>query len=353
MKPRFQTLQLAENESFLVFRRASNDGFSFNWHRHAEIELTLIEQGRGRRFVGDHIGDYEAGDLVLLGSNLPHTWRSETGTGLLSLLSGSEIPRKMEEIGQEGQAFSDVQGKAETRSDHLQAETRTDHVQPSANKDRPSPDCAIVAQFRTDFMGADFLDRAELLELRQLFERASGGLLFSDVQNATELRADMNCLLAASGLERVVVLLDLLRKLAAAPNARVLSSPAYTSNAISELADDRIARVCRFIMEQIDQAEQGEQAPAELSLARVAAESGMAPASFSRFFKRATGRTFISYVNELRIGRACRLLLETDLTITEIAYRVGFNNLSNFNRRFRKIRGEAPRDYRSHWNVQS
>jgi len=208
-------------------------------------------------------------------------------------------------------------------------------------------------------MGSDFLERPEMQELRKLFERASGGLLFSEVENGPELRAGMTDLLAAKGLARVVALLDLLGKLAATPNARVLSSPAYTAATISELADDRIARVCRFIVEQIDQGDPANRAsrlnsepPAELSLARAASEAGMAPASFSRFFKRATGRTFISYVNELRIGRACRLLLETDLTITEIAYRVGFNNLSNFNRRFRRIRGQAPREYRLEWRAR-
>jgi len=332
MKPRFQAIQPGEQESFVVFRRATNEGFGFNWHRHPELELTLIERGRGRRFVGDHIGEYESGDLVLLGSNLPHTWRSETGTGHLEFEGDRPSPN-----GDRPSKKGDRPSEKPKGTDHLER------------------DSAIVVQFRPDFMGSDFLERPELLQIRTLFERASGGLLFAGIANADDLRSDMASILAAQGFPRVLALFGLLTKLAAAsPDAPVLSSPAYTAATISELADDRIARVCRFIMLHIEQSgvDSATPAPAELSLARAAAEAGMAPASFSRFFRRATGRTFISYVNELRIGRACRLLLETELTITEIAYRVGFNNLSNFNRRFRQIRDQAPREYRAGWRRQ-
>ena len=72
----------------------------------------------------------------------------------------------------------------------------------------------------------------------------------------------------------------------------------------------------------------------------------MSPSAFSRYFKRVMGKTFSRFVNELRIGQACRALLETDRPIAEIAYDCGFNNLSNFNRRFRELRGVSPRQFR-------
>jgi transcriptional regulator GlxA family with amidase domain len=72
----------------------------------------------------------------------------------------------------------------------------------------------------------------------------------------------------------------------------------------------------------------------------------MSPQGFSRFFRRYMGRSFVSYVCELRVGRACRLLLETDQTVSQVCWACGFTNLSNFNRRFRMLKGLAPREYR-------
>jgi AraC-like DNA-binding protein len=83
-----------------------------------------------------------------------------------------------------------------------------------------------------------------------------------------------------------------------------------------------------------------------LSAADIAAELGMSESRFSRFFHRATGNTFTDFVNRVRINRACQLLMESDRLITDICYVVGFNNIANFNRRFRDIKGMTPRDYR-------
>jgi AraC-like DNA-binding protein len=84
----------------------------------------------------------------------------------------------------------------------------------------------------------------------------------------------------------------------------------------------------------------------ELSLAAVAREARLSPAAFSRFFRRMTGRTFVGWVNEVRIGHACRLLVQTDRPVLAIALDSGFGNLSNFNRTFRRLRGCAPRVWR-------
>ena len=78
-----------------------------------------------------------------------------------------------------------------------------------------------------------------------------------------------------------------------------------------------------------------------------AALAGMSTSSFCRYFRRVTGKTFVEFVNELRVGRACRLLTESERPVTEIAYTVGFGSLSNFNRRFRELRGMNPRAYRA------
>jgi AraC-like DNA-binding protein len=100
---------------------------------------------------------------------------------------------------------------------------------------------------------------------------------------------------------------------------------------------DQINAVVSRITEQLDH---------PLSAGRIAAELGMTESRFSRFFRRATGNTFTDFVNRVRINRACQLLMESDRPITEICYDVGFNNVSNFNRRFLDIKGMTPREFR-------
>jgi AraC-like DNA-binding protein len=137
-------------------------------------------------------------------------------------------------------------------------------------------------------------------------------------------------------LERLVAVLDLLRLLAQSEERRPLASPGY-SPSLHQRDIRRIDRVMRYL----------QQHKAEpIALETVAQLIGLTPKSFCRFFKANTGKTFVSYLNELRIGDACQKLIETGASITEIAMDCGFNNLSNFNRRFREIKGLAPREFR-------
>ena len=106
----------------------------------------------------------------------------------------------------------------------------------------------------------------------------------------------------------------------------------------NQQTDRKLGRVLRFIDEHRHEA---------LAQQAVANSAGLSPAAFSRFFKRATGKTFVAYVNDLRLREACRALLETDQSITEIAYAAGFNNLSHFHQQFRQATGKSPREYRA------
>lgn len=273
MKARIERVSTGDAASFLC-RRRTDSRFGFAWHYHPELELTLIVRSRGRRFVGDSIEAYDDGDLVLVGSNLPHTWSSDPS-------------RK---------------GRHE----------------------------AVFCQFPREF-----LKSPELSAAQRLFDRSSRGLRFTGRTQRAVAR-QMEELERLQGLRRLAGLLEILDQLARSTESRPLSGRGYVPSVRSGDAD-RIDRVCRFLNGRFAEG---------VTLAEAASVAHLSIPAFSRLFRRATGRTLVAYLNELRTGLACRELMETGRAVSDIAYDVGFNNLSNFNRRFRALKGLSPREYR-------
>jgi AraC-like DNA-binding protein len=272
MKARIERVSPGGGDSFIC-RRRIDPRFGFNWHLHPEIELTLILHSRGRRFVGDSIEPYEDGDLVLVGSNLPHTWDSD--------------PHR--------------RGRHE----------------------------AVFCQFSESFLGADFLRAPEMAAARRLLDRASRGLKFSG-------KTRMEGMDRLQGLARLAALLEVLDRLARSRDVRPLSSREFVPG-LRRGDERRIDRVCRFLNERFT---------GRITLAEAAAAAHLSVPAFSRFFRRKTGRTLVAYLNELRTGLACRELIESDRSISDIAFDSGFNNLSNFNRRFLELQKMSPRAFR-------
>lgn len=278
MQALYEKIQ-APGQSFLVKERVDAK-FDFRWHYHPELELTWIVSSEGMRFVGDGIARYGAGDLVLLGSNLPHTWQSDETSSL--------------------------------------------------KKHR-----ALYTQFSPDFLGAEFFELPEVAGIRRLFDRAALGLRFTG-KTVSEASQRLQKLMGSSGAQRVALMIDLLGVLAEARNVVALSSRAFAP-ALRRGDQNRIDAVCRHINEHFAEG---------LTQPDVARVAHLSVPAFSRFFKRSLGRTFTDYVNELRIGAACRMLIESDKSVAEICYASGFENLSNFNRRFLAIKRMNPRDFR-------
>ncbi len=161
-----------ENESYRFNRRIDN-GFAFAWHYHPEIELTLIVQSRGKRFIGDQISDFKEGDLVLMGPNLPHTWYS-----------------------------------------------------PPARPSRPDSHQAIYAQFGEDFLGTEFFSRSELIRVDRLLKRSALGLqITGTIRN--EVEASMHQMQHLEGLPRLLVLLGILDRLSRVRHLKTISSKGY------------------------------------------------------------------------------------------------------------------------------
>lgn len=287
MRAYTQRIAPAQESSFL-YRAKAERRFAHGWHRHAELELTLIVASCGTRLVGDNIETYESGDLVLLGPDLPHAWRSDPSFG-----------------GRDG------------------ARRRLHR--------------AIVVQFREDFLGTSFLQAPELRQVRQLFQAAGRGLqVLGSLRD--EVARRLQDLGRAEGPDRLLGLLGILVILAQTRSSLRPLARGKLQIPPPEGELHRIDRVLAYLAAHHTE---------PINQARVAAILGLSPAGFSRFFRRATGRTFSRYLGELRIGRAAQLLIETDRPILEISFDSGFANLSNFNRRFRSLKGVTPSAFRA------
>ena len=194
---------------------------------------------------------------------------------------------------------------------------------------------ACIIQFREDFLGSDFFDSLELSAIKGMLGRSAHGLCFSGParDEAAERIVAMEKL---SGLRRLTTFLEILELLARARKVTTISSPGFVPS-LNHASHQRIDRVCRYVNENYTKS---------ISQPQAADLVQMSSSTFRRKKKKTVGLTFVEYLNSLRISHACRLLIETDLSILEICHQSGFNNLSNFNRRFLKSKGVSPRQYR-------
>jgi len=283
MKPSLFKVTPPEQASFRCVR-VREQTLGVPWHFHPEYQLTLVLSARGQRIVGDSIAPVQAGDLTLLGQNLPHFW-DVAGT--------HDGPRR-----------------------------------------KPRLD-AIVVQFRAEFLGREFWGVPETARVVTLLKSAGRGLAFSAAARKRVAPAIVR-LVKLSGLQRLLGLIAILDGLAGEGRGTPICSPDYAPELDME-DRDRLEPVLRHIHEQL---------AAPLRRHHLAALAGVSETSFSRYFHRKIGKTLPQFVNELRVGRARRLLAETDLAVTRIAAECGFHNLSNFNSQFRAIAGVTPMQLR-------
>jgi AraC-like DNA-binding protein len=253
------------------------------WNHHPQFEIHLIRHGSGRLFVGDYIGHFDAGHLALIGPGLPHDWISD-------LAPGEQI------VGRD-----------------------------------------VVLQFDGESLLKLRETLPELDELQGLFSRARQGIEFSGAtrRQAIEMLEEIG---RSSGLKRLSLFISLLQTLneAGAVESRTLASQQYAPM-LDGLTTERMAQVFDYILKDLNE---------ELRMSVIARQLEMSEPAFSRFFKRTTGHTFVDLTRKLRIQRACRLLLQSRLSVSDICFEVGYANLSNFNRHFRHEMAETPSEYR-------
>ncbi|MFK0004514.1 AraC family transcriptional regulator [Paenarthrobacter sp. NPDC090522] len=253
------------------------------WNYHPEYEIHLTRAGPGKFIVGDYVGTFEPGNVVLVGPGLPHDWVSDLEAG-----------------------------------------------QVLVNRD-------AVIQFEGAWVAQASLVVPELAQIKPLLEESARGIEFLGAAAGDAARA-IEAMGASTGLRRLQHLVDLFGILSAAPagERRYLASEWFHPQ-----LDGKAAAVVEIVLEYVFAHHAG-----PLSMGEAAALVGMGEPAFSKYFKRATGQNFSDLVRKLRLAHARRLLERTDKAVSDICYEVGFTNLSNFNRHFLRDTGQTPREFR-------
>lgn len=196
----------------------------------------------------------------------------------------------------------------------------------------------ITIQFSSDLLSFQMINKRLFMPIRQLLVDSTQGLQFYGSE-AERIRDEIMELTRIQGFQTATKFLTLLNFMAAAPRRKLVSNMYESENLMNSSKSRRITKACKYIEENISQ---------KISLAEVAALVNMSESAFSHFFKKKTGISFITYVNNLRVAKACDLLASTSLSASEICYDCGFNNKSNFIRIFTKRKNMTPIEYRNH-----
>ncbi len=234
-------------------------------HQHPEFQLTLIEQSTGSFIHGDYLGSFAPGDVFVVGANVPHVFRCD--------------------------------------------ERYYAQEQPGSAR-------ALTLFFDQRTFGAPFLELPEARALTEFMTIAQRGLLVKPWL-AEQMAFMIRQLFEVQGMEKLILLLQILNRLASGEGYELLTS-AGPVKGLKESEGKRLNDIFHFTMKE---------------------------SAFCRYFKQHTRKTYLDFLNEYRIGQACRLLMETEMAVSEVCYESGFNNLSNFNRKFKAVTGVTPKAY--------
>jgi AraC-like DNA-binding protein len=193
----------------------------------------------------------------------------------------------------------------------------------------------ISIKFHRDLFDQSFLKRNQLYLIKTMFNNAQRGILFSK-ETTTRMAERIIDLKEKTMFEAVLELISILHALSASSEIKLLSDPGFSNERFSHKSR-RIERVMDFMSNNYEK---------QVTLEAAASLANMPVTSFSRFFKKMTGKTFIESLNEIRIGHASRLLADSNFNIANIAYKCGFNNISNFNRIFKRKKLCIPKEFR-------
>ena len=285
MKPiRAKILENNHGDTLFTVKEIKKIFFSTEFHFHPECQLVYILKGEGKRIIGDNIEDFEKDELIFLGSNLPHTWHNNPATI--------------------------------TRNEEFSAHSVGLYFHPQSL-------CKHLSAF------------GDIKKLELFLNDAKRGVkYFGDTK--VQIRELLMKMLNQKGLELTISLLKCIDIMCNTQEFGLLAGNGYINN--YEYKDnERIDRVFKYIFDNFKQ---------EISLTTIAGIAKMNIQAFCRYFKIRTQKSFTAFVNEIRIGHACKLMAESEESIIQIAYECGFNSISNFNRFFKQIKGVTPREYR-------
>lgn len=282
MQPYREHLAIPIGRQWAIFDRRLPQ-IPFQWHYHPEYELTLTLNSRGQRFVGDSIEPYEDGDLVLLGSNLPHTWSSE------------EL----------------IKAGAEHR--------------------------AIVIWFNEVLIRSVIEPLTEFREIRRLLSDASRGIRLAGIEPNKVYKLYTE-ILNSPPTEGLIALLRLFNILSKESTRTFLSSAALGGHINSSITDRGIERAILYLHEHYSE---------DCSIARLTKVAALSRSTLLDLFKKQTQLTVGEYLTGLRMGHACALLVHSDQTLASIAQEVGYTNVTRFSQKFKVVKKMMPSEFRS------
>lgn len=258
--------------------------FTSPWHFHPETEIILITGGYGTRFVGDSVKNFYPGDLCIIGANTPHVFLSHHD-------------------------FREAKSSLFSR--------------------------AICIQFEEDFWGEAFIGLEELKGISILLKNAARGIRF--VKDTRNILEEMILEFPGKkGIHRISHLLEVLDVMTAGNDQVPLSSLNYANIKLNTDDIDRMEKLYDYVFRNFSHG---------ISIEEVAEVLNISKHSFCRYFKSRTNKVFSEFLSEVRIGNACKLLIENRLSISQICYESGFNNISNFYRQFKQVKKLTPSEF--------
>lgn len=281
MKPQLLKVPHHPLSSFSV-RQDKVPHMNNRWHYHIEAELIHFKKGNGTQFIGDHIQNFKDGDVILVGSNLPHYWRFDDGY-----------------FNNDANVCADV----------------------------------LVAHFRENFWGDQFLNLPENKGIRNVFEKAKRGICIQGPVKV-EIGLLLEKMLETEGSRRVMLLIEALA-LIAENEVAPLASIGF-NNDFKEVEHDRINAIYEFTLANYRR---------KISTEEIAAVASISPHSFCRYFKSRTRKTYSQFINEIKVGQICKMLIEDKISIKQICFESGFQNFASFHKYFKQVTGKTPLQY--------
>lgn len=283
MKPLlFDVKSLLKNS--IHIKEVHTERLSDQLHFHNAYEIALILKGNGRRIVGDSVDNFTDGDLTIIGPNLPHA------------------------------NYSDEKFHIRENNTIIQG---------------------IVVYFEPDWIADKHLITTDFAPIKALFNQFKQGIKLKG-RLSTKVTDLLVQIKNTEGIASFIILFQILHAISLSEEYVCLSSPGY-ANAYDEHSIKKIHEIYKYVMENFTK---------KISLDEVASIAHMTPPAFCKYFKSKTNKTFTNFVNEIRVGYACEILLNEDLDISQVSFQCGFNNFTSFNRNFKYYTKKTPSEYR-------
>ena len=282
MSASLEKIKIKEDQSFSIGIFQDNIE-KCTWHYHDNYELSFITEGSGKRIVADSIEEFQPGDLVLIGRNLPHVWIVDK-----EILSPTNRNLEM-----------------------------------------------VFLQFSSDILSPELLALPEFKYVAKALNLSERGIRVTG-QTLNEVSEIMLQLPFIKSFERMLLFYKLMDIIGRSEAILPLASKDYINRRFTT-KNKRISTIHEFLMKNYRE---------EIDLNKIAQLVNMAEGSLCRFFKMQVGMTIFEYLNKIKIEFACKLLMDNSLSIMDVGLDSGFNNLSHFNKQFKKITGLPPKEYR-------